>query len=741
MKKGLTNYKLSQGILALILLILCGVEVFAQPIPHFTNNANGTYAAGTNGIIRMRGSPTDPGLFDGAVPLGAAAASRIPGRVEWVMVADGQNVQARWYTDLYYFGGAKNVLADVYVFNVYDPSGGGARTYNAIFHYDGNGTQPVVPQVVFGEGNTAGGTNHYINVDLLDGLKVNNAAVYASGFLTSNAAAGLTDNADFTIGTGPSNCAGNITINNCVFKTTLDGTMNLNAGATVLVENTGANSMLNLMSTGIFTLNGTLTLQSGATPGNLNVGYDAATPVAAELDIPGTFTNQVAVGSRTNMTFAATSTVDYQGAGAQAPVANNDGIPANPKYLYGNLGFHNAGIKTPDGSMFMRGDILNVSGGNVIMGNAIADANVFNLYRSGTAPTVTYSSANNDVYIKGKMRYYGTLPTGAMLKFNNAQTQLTFSAAPTDYQLDVIPALQPALCSDWAAATDVNRTVRAIFTGTGTISVLRVGYISTEFTGANESRMRFFEGYDATQPKQKITIPGFPATNSGAADPRYVNLTGGAGINLIAGVGGGTISEMTSNSDIIMGTSTLFITVANGRWTNPNTWDEGIIPSANDNALIRHLVYVGIDGPAWGTAGGADEVAANNTLREVTPYPTGFAVNQVTISSDVIALPEFPTPYPNACLIIGNEDNGAGYKFLTNLSGVIAGYNAGLRNFNKLANAAANSGDNKNAALGDVHGLWMSTLNAGTGNVSIFGTAMITNAGTVQNNTIIEIGQ
>ena len=742
MNMGLTNFKQNSWILALILLIFCGVEVFAQPVPHFTNNTNGTYAAGTNGIIRMRGSPTDPGSFDGAVPLGAAAPSRIPARVEWVRVADGQDVQARWYTDLYYFGGTKNVLTDVYVFNVYDPSGGGNRTYSGIFHYDGNGTQAVVPQVVYGEGNTAGGTDHYINVDLLDGLKANNATVYASGYLTSNAAAGLTCNADFTIGTGTSNCAGNITINNAAFKTTLDGTMNLNAGATVLVENTGPNSMLNLMSTGIFTLNGTLTLQSGATNnGKLNVGYDASTPVAAELDIPGTFTNQVAVGSRTNMTFAATSIVDYQGAAAQAPVANNNGIPGNPEYLYGNLAFHNAGTKTPDGSMYMRGDNLTVSGGNVIMGAAIADANSFNLYRNNTAPTVTYSSANNDVYIRGKMRYYGTLPSGAMLKFNNAQTQVTFSTAPTDYQLDVIPGLQPALCNDWTATTDVNRTVRAIFTGTGTISTLRVGYISTEFTGANESRMRFFEGFDAAQPKQKITIPGFPATNSGATDPRYVNLTGGSGINLIAVAGGGTISEMSSNSDIIMGTSTLFITVANGRWTNPNTWDEGIIPSANDNALIRHLVYVGIDGPAWGTSGGADGVATNNTLDENTAYPGGIAaVNQVTISSDVVSNPEFPNPYPNACLIIGNEDNGANYNFHTNLSGTIAGYNAGLRNFNKMANVAG-AGDNKNASVGDVHGLWMSTLNNATGNVSIFGTAQIINAGTVQNNTIIEIGQ
>ncbi|TAL66876.1 MAG: hypothetical protein EPN82_16595 [Bacteroidetes bacterium] len=738
MKKGYFNHYLASA-LAIVLLLLTGLEAYSQPVPHFTNNAGGTYAAGTNGIIRMRGNATDPGLFDGANPLGAAAASRIPARVEWVRVAGGQDVQARWYTDLYYFGGTKNVLADVYVFNVYDPSGGGARTYAGFFHYDGNGTQPIVPQVVYGEGDESGATNHYINLDLLDGTKVNNAAVYASGNLTSNAAADLTCNANFTIGTGASSCAGDITINNAYFKTTSTGTLDINAGATVLVQNTGANSLFNLMSTGICTMNGTLTLQSGATPGRLNVGYDAATPVTARLDIPGTFTNQVAVGSRTNMTFATTSTVDYQGAAAQIPQANNDGIPGNPEYLYGNLEFHNAGTKTPDGSMFMRGDNLVVSGGNVIMGSAIADPNVFNLYRSAGAPTVTYSSANNDVFIQGKMRYYGTLPTGAMLKFNNEQTQITFSAAPTTMQLDVLPALQPTLLNDFSATTDVVRTVRESFTGTGTISTLRVGYVASEFTGANEDRMRFFEGYDAGQAKQKITIAGFPATRSGAANPRYVNLTGGSGVNLIAGSGGGTISEVTSNSDIIMGTSTLFITIANGRWTNPNTWDEGVLPSANDNALVRHLVYVGIDGPAWGTGGGADEVNTNNTLREATAYPGGVAAaNQITISSNVASPPEFPTPYPNAVLIVGNEDNGAGYNFHTNLSGQIAGYNAGIRNFNAAANAFADAGDNKSRAVGDLHGIWISTLGADT---AVLGTAQLTNAGTVQNQEVIEIGE
>src|SRR3989339_863878 len=211
MRKSYSNHLLASA-LAVILLLLAGLEVYSQPVPNFTNNTNGTYAAGTNGIIRMRGSPTQSGSFDGGVPLGAAAASRIPGRVEWVRVAAGQDVQARWYTDLYYFGGTKNVLTDVYVFNVYDPSSGGDRTYAGIFHYDGNGTQPVVPQVVYGEGDESGAINHYINLDLLDGLKVNNAAVYASGYLTSNGAADLTCNANFTIGYGASVVDGDVTL-------------------------------------------------------------------------------------------------------------------------------------------------------------------------------------------------------------------------------------------------------------------------------------------------------------------------------------------------------------------------------------------------------------------------------------------------------------------------------------------------------------------------------------------------
>ncbi len=96
-------------------------------------------------------------------------------------------------------------------------------------------------------------------------------------------------------------------------------------------------------------------------------------------------------------------------------------------------------------------------------------------------------------------------------------------------------------------------------------------------------------------------------------------------------------------------------------------------------------------------------------------------------------------------MIVGNEDNGDGYVVKTALTGVSGGINAGVYN----NNATANSGDWNNKATvpggvggNTVNGLFISSIKSGTyTNPVIFGTAQITNAGTITNHQVIEIGQ
>jgi hypothetical protein len=741
MSKGFRNYVLS-ALACLVVMALAGTELYAQ---NFQNNAGGTYttSAPTSGTITMI---NPAGQFTGgASQLGLNNAQRIAGTVVWNGSA-AQTVQNCFYTSLGMKGAAaKNILDACYVSRDYMVAlPGGARTYNGIFHYDGT----AYSQVIFGENGVTGSA--YNNLDLIDGgagnPKSNNTAVVCNGYLTVQNAplANLNVGANFTVGVGASSIGGAVSVNSGSFITTSTGTLDINNTAVFSVNGGGS---LQLNSTGLFSItSGELTLADVA--GNSAFAMN----VNSQMDV---IDNGAAKGfvnaflARTNMTFDPSATVRYRGAGAQDVVTTSN-VGVNNKY--GNLVFSAAGLKTPTAdatapNIYMRGT-LNISGGVVQMsatvGAAIADQPILDMDVTGAAADrTTYGSANNDQYVQGKMQLSGTIPTGIAFTMNNAQTKVTFSTSPTTFQFDDFPGLQPTKLNDFLT-TDAKRTIGEWFTGTGTISDLHVGYVVGDLAGwaGDETKMRFFEGFDPAQNKQKILIAGHPATRSGAVDPRWVDLTGGTGISLIAAAGGGLTNEISTGSDIILGSASLFITVTSGRWTNPNTWDEGMIPSATDNAEIRHLVYAGIAGPAFNT------LALNNTTPEATAYPgNAAACNHLTIRADG-SPPLGANQYPS--LIVGNEDNGAGYIFHTGTDGsvVIMTLAAGLF-MDDPTNpymAIAGAWDNKATNPGGgntINGLWVQTIGGVSSNINppIFGTAQIISKGNVNNNGEIQISK
>jgi len=708
-----------------IVLIIVAMNVLVVSAQNFTNNTGGTYTADCQAVVRIK---NDAGAFNGTAQLGTTVP--IPGTVDWAAAGTtGQTVQALHYTNLFLSGGPKTIPDGVYVGGSGCPSplpgytqlssitgtgyyaNSGDRTYTGTFHYEGTSAQTI-----YAENGASAGSNRYYNLDLSGSAKSTTGATILEGLLAVQSTATLTTNADFTVGTGASTADGNITVTAGNFQTTGTGTFTMNGGNIFDVTN----GTLSLNSSGNFKENGTLAVGAD---GSLAMGENSY------LDIAGTFTN--ADAEHDNMTFDATSTVAYTGSSDQTLQFTSDIDPDNN---YGKLVFSGAGTKTANGDVHTRSNVT-VAGGPIVMGTDCVTGNSF--YTDGTSGNkISYSSANNDQYIQGKVVLRGTLGTGIAYTFNNAQTQVTFSALPTNYfSLNVVPGIAPDKSADFDLTRDLKRCVTIDYDGTaGNISTLRIGYVAGDkdatFTG-NEANLHFEEAWgDAAGERQKVSGGAGIATNGGAADPRFVQLATNSSMGLkLSGVAnGGTIYELSKGSSIILTSKPmLFIAVNSGRWTNPNTWDEGAYPTSTDNAEIRTLVYAGIAGPAYGT------VDIGNTTTENSVYTTNPIANSITI----------PTGYANASLIVGNEDNGDGYNLHTAITGTSGGINAGLYNSNATANAGDWNVKTTTPGTNTVNGLYISNLKNGTYTASpvIFGTAQITNAGTITNYQVIEIGQ
>lgn len=714
-------YKILKLIAALAVVFL--PAIYNADAQHFTNNAGGTYTASCNAVIVMK---SDTGVFNGTEQLGTSSVTRIEGTVDWA-ATNPQTVQGLYYTNLFLSGGTKTIADGVHVFGEgcatplagYPQLTGGVgyyatsgnRTYLGTFTYDGD-----TPQTIFPE-NGGPGSNIYKGLDLAgNGIKNTLADVKVDSNLNVGSTTALYTNGNFSLnGTGTAD--GPISIRGGTFSTTGSGTFTANDSITV--NPTGG---LDLGSTGIFTLATGQVLRivdSASTPGTFNMNANTA------IVVNGSFENTNT--TRDNMTFDCTSSFTYSSATPQTILGNSNASASN---RYGKLFFAGAGVKTADGSVYTCGDTVSVSGGQIVMGSSVDGPYLLDVLATGkTYSPIMFASANNDEYIQGRVGLSGTIPTGVEFNLNNAQTRVTFdtTASLTAFELDVQPNTAPTNLSNFDNTSDVNRLVKMNFSGTGSLSDLRVGYTSSDlasFTG-NESKLRPIEGYNASNTGQKLTGgSGLPIV-SGATDPRYVELASTTGMQLISGSGGGTIQQLTSGSDLVLTSRPLiFIAVNNGRWTNPGTWDEGAVPDSASNTILRALVYAGIAGPAFGTP------STNNTTPESNVYSSGIMANSIVVDSN----------YTNAALIVGNEDNPNSFVFSTQLNGNVEGTEAGFYN----NNATANSGDwnNKSTTPGanTVNGLFISTI-VNSGKTAAFGAAKVINAGTIVNNGKIVVGQ
>lgn len=709
-------------------LVVFAVVMIAVPsqAQDFTNNTGGTYNATCNAVIKMK---TNDGDFNGTAQLGTAKANAIEGTVDWSSATAGQPVQGLYYTNLFLSGGTKTLADGIFVvgggtdvlgcpaaLTGYEDldtgypywSDAGTLTYTGTFTYDG-----------------ASGTTQNIFADTYNDLALTDEGdkVIDAGddvtvvSITSDATTPLDILGILNLGTGASDLAGEVTLNDIAAE--------INVG-------TGTTDFTTLTIT-----NGTLTAEDGdGTVSADNINLDGTTSVLVfgdntNLVVSGTLDND---GDGTNLDFTCLSTVTYDGGPGQVVA------PTISSNSYGSLvltgGNKEVGIASNYVDDIYVCDDFSLAGGNFDMtvgadGTSSTAGSIIFL----TDPTATVTYAANAEVVGSMNRT--TNASALSYTMNNAQTILSLagdSDNPTSMELYVEGDENP---EGYVPASDVQRKVRLDYTGNAGdfLWTARVGYLIGEGPAAgggtwpgiySQESIRFYEDGD-----EKVGTTITPTRLAAAgANLGYVQLAGIGNTGTAATPNG--VGVFASGNDLVLRAGpTTFYSVDDGRWTNPNVWDEGTQPTAIDNVEIRHVIYAGIDGPFVGTldGDGTDGVAANNTLAELTHYGIGVnAANNVTII-------DADATYLNPALVLGNEDNGVTY--VLNFAGNLTNQNNGTTAAFPFALATKAT-----AATTDFNGLWLinnSLLTDGINSPKL-GMDNIINTGTVNNEGIIELG-
>ncbi len=710
------------------------------------------YNASCKGVIKMK-SATGTFVNTGTTAnLGQGESGNpIDGTVDYGAIANGQAVPGFYYTRLVLTGGNKDVADGVRITGTECATPLSAYpdlanypyyetvtnvSYTGTFYYVGTGpaSQTIYPQY-----SLAGGQpNNYAILDLSGGGPKDILAGDEIGASAVNSATGtsLSIAGVLNTGTGTSTLAGLVTLDNAAAEFNVgNGDVNFNGNLTV--------------NTGTLAVTGTGDAIIGATSTLNLVGTSSVVNLAANTDlvVTGTFTNG---GDGTNLDFDCASNVTYNGTSLQSIV------PTIASNAYGNL-IMSASNKQSGTSSYGSNIHLctnfSLSNGNLDMKNATTSGT---LYMTSVAVNPNYGYALNGTTVTGThleevygqfVRTNGTAGTTAlpntMLRFNNANTEVTLASAannPKSMEFGVRVDVMPF---NHEPTKDLDRKVNLQYAGNTAdfTYALKVGYNFNDFpwTATNtQTTVRMYESDASSTGVEKIGTGQVP-TRGSAVDGSALGYVSIAGIgNAPSGTVPNGLGIFESGNDVLLRTGpTTFYTVASGRWTNPNTWDEGAIPQALDDAEIRHSVYVGIDAPFINThyvAGDGDNNSTNNTKSEKDAYPSNVAAaNRIEIASG----------FDKAALIMGNEDNGDGYVFWTTYTG--AGYS--FTNSNSTAptvNYGSLNLDKSTYNSGSVfNGVWLTEYVGATGPTKwypILRTNNFLNKGTVNNDGVIEVG-
>lgn len=678
--KSKLSKKIMLGTLALAFVGISAIDADAQT---FTNTGAGVYNATCGAKLRLKSSTTtSPAVqADFTSTTQGVAGNPIPGIVEWAGSTGTQNVTAHYYTLLLLSGSSTKTVAD------------GVH---------------IVPTgcATMDENGTTGGDYAYVVVD-------------GSGNVTYPADGELFIDGSTTLQPNPTN-GNHDTYPDVVIS---DGTgatatgVNVAGGVTVITisDANGDETGVTIADGGNLTITGTgseldgnITIGSGTTDGTLTLES------GSDLTLSGT-------GNTNSGTINADcgSTITYDGTAAQTIMAAA-GSTAPGAGQYGNLTLSGSN-KTADGNVDVCNTFTLNGAYNLDMQPTVNDHNYTLTMLNGQTATpsaVTYGSTGEVV---GQMAWNNMGTTERT--FNNANTRVAITdGTGASLTLNSQPGTAP---TGYAATTDVNRKVSVVSaTNVNTVD-LSIGYIQGEEpTGFTYLNARLFDNGGTTladQIKGSYTTP--TSTNSVIA---VDGVTFGTG-DMNYEVGNDLVIRAKEHLDVIA--------INNGRWTNQNVWMDGVLPKAGDNVYIMANVYAGISGAGNSFLGSNPSGTANATNGSNNDYPESTVYSGNVFAANNVTIPDAPNGSYYG-LVVGNEDNDA--NFLLKFSGIFANENEALTAKNIEAFGAKTS--NTSAF---VNGLWIVGVeyigsNKGEAGISA---KSVTNVGTVNNESIIEVGE
>lgn len=601
-----------------------GKITFTSDNGQFQTDTDSDANIANSGTISFEGARADGIYFSNTVGADAAGAAGLTSDVRlsgWIYysntVGSGtQTVQSRYYTSLGVENAAtkayvsNGTLAPVYVSGTYNVvSGSGTRNYDGnstTFVYDGNSEQ-----VVFAE-NIAGTSGRYYNLAfqgtgtkrVSDGTTVQaqneiRTEASASGGVTVNGNMWAENNFIIEDGAGQFLVDGNTSDASLTFGSgtaTIDGDLIIETSGVggSSVAYTDGGGVVNVNSTGSLAVNsGTFFVEDG--PLNINASASMSMNATGFLDVAssntfyvaGNVNNQVAANGtngRNNTVYADDSWAIFE---------DVDVEETDESYPYGNLE-----VRATSGTM----TVENGASDRVFLSNNLAvNTNSLNLLPNSSTLTMldetaspSYDVATAEVVGMMARRTNGTSNT---LTYNNSQMLFNISAGSgsvSEVALDSRPGNQN---SDYDAARDVQRTVDLYYQATDNfVAQMRFSYLDTEAPSStiNEVDLKFREDQGSGTTEKVST--GSQVTRDATADPglRWVQLDG----IRRSGDGGGLtdLAEVDNPGTLFLrGGPTTYISINRGRWSNPNTWDEGEQPGYRDEAVVRHTVHIGYE--------------------------------------------------------------------------------------------------------------------------------------------------
>lgn len=600
-----------------------GVIRFNNDNGKFTNNNANTAQITNAGTIQMMGTDNS---FDGTTPL-ATATARVPGLVSYAdNVVGNQNIFPGYYTDLDMADAATKQFGagQVFIGGNYTTAGGDRVYSTSLITYDGTGAQAIAA-----ENATNGGG--YNNVNFTN-----------AGLKSLTAGIALVNG---TTGIDASTTGGGVAINGATAVLTAAGNLTQDAGAgdlSVLGDGTvNVNGAANALGANVTVTDGTLALGDGAVASATTVTGTVALADANAIfnvndlttyNVNGGFTNGDQL--RTNMTYDAGSTIDYQD-GASNIITT---VASNPYGAFiisksnGSISPTNSGGAANDIQIATSFAMSGGNGNNLDMLNSTGG--MVNL-TSGTAGNVTY--AGNEEVV-GEFRRTHAAVTGVDYKFNNDASIVNFTTAPAGGNYFAMIVDPNGTTAQYDPTRDVERDINLVYDYTTWVADITAGYQANDIPGTwdpsyNENQIRFREG-DATNDEKVSTGNAYTRVASGPGTLGSVKLPGFK--PTAAAVDGLADDEFLAGNDLILRAGpAIWYSVNPGRWSNPATWDEGTEPPTDAEVVVRHNVWAGFVRPF-----------DNFTTDEATP---GAMATKITIQEPNAT---FPTP----TLMIGSSD-------------------------------------------------------------------------------------